>query len=1050
MKPFQNLLLIIGLLLSQALLSQKNAPVAGDAAQLVDLLKKDYNSIDPSTRNDELIKDRALVIATFKSYMTEIQNAALTDEIKKTSILLQKYDSIQIAYKKAQQVLSLYSSITVSAKDDNEARRIKETLTGLSNNVETYKGEYYTAKYKADDQELGFLKTVYNSKNEYAEYIIEQFINKYKAINNNVADALAKSNPNTSLQKGIPFLGGDMGFEVIIEGLSKFLSKRIKEELTTHVIDKVKEWLENPKENDPLSELKVLLPRTNAYLIDFKASQVTNFPNEIKQYIEDDFNHIIENMDGLRNTPRIQRLMASHPDVDFAMEALQLIPNLSKIKNPIDYFETIENSRNLSRWKESNEAVKFNIANTLQLSSMLAHSLTIIEGGQPRFAGSDFISTYGSDLNFYLLYVGFLNQQNTKYYDIHFFIKADNNFKLTTINDPSGINKAGEDALQFKFPLSEGFKKLVTIDLLSGVGTIGKLNKDRKFFETTFIQIGKNAEKVYTSALEIKKANKKGDKIGPDTVYTFVKSIIELAEEVTAAGDTLVNYLMTKAEIINKKITAIKIDYSIGTPIYTITSTSVPGSENIHSLQLKEKAEPYFAVANKTNDIVLDLQKTKYATALIKALEVTTEILPNKLTQSMNFLSNSITIMPEIQTNLIGNKSVIDGWFTEDWFKVIPVVNGSTAGVELKVDKELAASATLIYDELIKIKNYYFSHYEVDQKVMKDIGKLIVQVKNMQVKGNTNNSNELAEVKALLANPTFHYILISFYSNLRVDEFAEKLENEMKQYTVDIKGNAKNIFTDKEAEDLKKSFLTYIDATFTFLINNDKAALDTANQIFKNTALDFLLRAPEKFNFHLDEKVLKLIHFVNDMAVSENSDDIEKAIEAFALPAGSYSIKREAKFNISVNSFPGILPAIEATWKNNITYGSFSPAFTVPVGLSFTWGSKCGISQGIYMPIIDIGAVTRMHLSDDIDTDTSSSSTLPEFSFLSVFSPGLYYHLGFRKTPFSLNIGAQYGPGLREIKNNGDTKVYESVRFGIGFVIDIPLLNLHTKPRFKE
>ena len=1041
------LLYAFGFILPQVLYAQKNAPVAGDAAQLVDLLKKDYNSIDPTNIKDELVKDRSQVIAIFKSYMTDEQKDNLFKDSTYKNIA--NNSNAQKNYKIAQQSLSTYSALNISspAKDTFAARAYTIQIAELSKKVEDKKENVYYEKFKIDSAELLILRKNFSDENKYAEFIINQFINKYETTNTNGADAFAKSNPNNSLQKGIPFLGGDMGFETAIEGLSKFLAKRIKEELTTEVINKIKERLENPRGDDPLAELKVLLPRTNAYLLTFKASQVTSFPNEIKQYIEDDFNHILENMGGLRYTPRIQRLITDNPDADFALEALELIPILSKIKNPIDYFEIIGNSRNLSRWSESDDPIRFNIANTLKLSCMLAHSFTIIENGQSRFAGNEFISTYSSDLNFFLIYVAFLYQQNIKYYDINFII-ADNNFKLTTIKNPSQPVVSNKNSNQVKLPISIGMEKLIKT---FNENKIEEIKDDRKFFETIFNHLGQNTEKVYASALDIRKANKIGAKIGADTVYTFIKSIIDLVEEVTFASDTLVNYFMAKAEIIQMNMTKISIDYSNGKkPVYTFTSDT--GAKNIHSFQLKKKTEPYFKVANKTNDIVLDLQKKNYATAIIKALEIPGELMSNNLSPQLNILKNTITLLPAIETQWLTKNWYKKNWYAVEWCNVMHFIKIAKADSLYDIGNKIASSSNIIYDELNKIKNYYFLYYEndEDQTLIKYIVSFMELVNQMKVKGSlgTNGISRLTVFPELFENKTFQRIVISFYSNLRIDEFAENLEKEMNQMVLNRNGISKNIFRSGEADSLKINFLNYVDAAFNYLTNNDKEKFINANSTFKNTTTDLLLRVPEKSELHINESVLKLIHFINDMALSENSDDIEKAIEAFALPSGSYSNKREAKFNISVNSFPGILPALEITWKDKNNYSAFSPAFTAPVGLSFTWGSKSGFSQGIFVPVIDLGAITSMYFSDNIDTDTTSVRTLPEFSFLSIFSPGVYYHLGIKKSPLSFNVGAQYGPGLREITDSGDSNIYESIRIGIGIVLDIPLLNLYTKPRF--
>jgi hypothetical protein len=117
------------------------------------------------------------------------------------------------------------------------------------------------------------------------------------------------------------------------------------------------------------------------------------------------------------------------------------------------------------------------------------------------------------------------------------------------------------------------------------------------------------------------------------------------------------------------------------------------------------------------------------------------------------------------------------------------------------------------------------------------------------------------------------------------------------------------------------------------------------------------------------------------------------------------------------------------------------------VGLAISWGSKTGNTDGIFIPIIDVGAVTRLRLNAAAD----SASALPELAFKNIFSPGLYYTHGFKKSPFAINVGFQYGPQLQEVITSASgvqsTKLYDSIRFGVGFVFDIPLFNLSTKPR---
>jgi hypothetical protein len=205
---------------------------------------------------------------------------------------------------------------------------------------------------------------------------------------------------------------------------------------------------------------------------------------------------------------------------------------------------------------------------------------------------------------------------------------------------------------------------------------------------------------------------------------------------------------------------------------------------------------------------------------------------------------------------------------------------------------------------------------------------------------------------------------------------------------------------------------------------------------------EFALVIPEKLNIKLHPDLVLLIHFVNDMAVAQTAEDVEKAIDAFALPAGSYAIKRSAKTNVSINAYPGILAGKQYSFKGEDIPSALNLGFTAPVGVSLSWGIKRG-SLGVFIPIIDIGAVTRLRLDDTKDTEV-----LPELTFKNILSPGLFVSYGFPKSIISVNAGVQYGPQLKTINSkNGDALSYESFFAGMGLVLDIPLFNLHTRPK---
>lgn len=186
------------------------------------------------------------------------------------------------------------------------------------------------------------------------------------------------------------------------------------------------------------------------------------------------------------------------------------------------------------------------------------------------------------------------------------------------------------------------------------------------------------------------------------------------------------------------------------------------------------------------------------------------------------------------------------------------------------------------------------------------------------------------------------------------------------------------------------------------------------------------------------------------VVTAKNSDEVEKAIESVALPAGSSRIKRESLCNIALNAFVGLHGGHETI--KNADNGSALNAFglTAPVGVAFSWGThpvqqpggriKGGKSNGVFLSLIDIGAVTTLRFGD------TTTSRLPTIELRNIVAPGIFYSHGFGKCPLSLNVGIQYGPRLRELKSNSATVLDNGYwRVGLSLLMDIPLLNFYNK-----
>lgn len=986
--------------------AQMNAPVMGDAAKLIDLLKKDYNAISPETRDDEWMRDRSQVISIFRSYLSERQ----VKELQNDSLSASNFINASRSYQNAKLKLSSFNA----AAESPDSQIQKDFLEK--------KEKYLEAKARMDTSELSKIIEQYKAdSNLYVSHVAELFNRKYKAILEHNMDALAATNYSSSLQKALPFVGGDLTFEMLIDGLSKFLAKRIKEELTTYVIERVQEWLNNPAADNPITELKVLLPRTTQYLSDFNASQVTSFTNEIKQYIEEDFRNILANAANLRNTPRLQKLITAYPQLDFAFEAFEFIPLLSQMEHPIDYFTIIENSRNIHRWKLSDDPAEHNLANLLHLSAMMAHSLIITDNNQPRFVGSEFLNTYVKELNFYLLYAGFLHQQNLKYFDVSLIISGNSNMKVGT-----------RDTTSFTYPLSDALFKLVkNFD----ADKLEQLKKDRDFFSSILSRTAIHAERVYASVQEIKKANKlNGGTVGADTLHNFIEGIIDFSEEATAVSDTFISYFLDKAAIIGNQISNVKIDTVSGILRYTFTASKGKG---LSSINLSDKTKPYFTVARTANDMILDIRKKNYVIALLKAVEITGELMPQQ------DLSRITEILQQV------NAVLEDG--NRDYWKTMFSFVTDVQETEKKCKERRKEAAEFMSAELSKIRIFYETEYETT-----DLLDGISTLKNFLVLVRDNDKIAAGHDSArkawrILNGKDFQRLVISYYSKESLDVLFARLKIQLVSLKVKRGNRSVEIINSTEADRIVSLLKEYTELTFISFVKDTRADAKNLDKLNRklltevaNIIASYSTIVPLRFDPKLHQNMVSLIHFINDLAAAKNSDDVAAAIEAVALPSGSYAIKRNSICNISINSFPGIMPALEMTRMNGTTYGAFSAGFTAPLGFCISKGGDKGSSDGVFISVIDIGAVTRLRFDAQ-----DSTSSLPEFNFSNILAPGIFYHHGFRKTPLSLNIGLQYGPNLRTINPDGSTKSYESMRLGVGLVLDIPLLNLHTKPRIR-
>lgn len=214
--------------------------------------------------------------------------------------------------------------------------------------------------------------------------------------------------------------------------------------------------------------------------------------------------------------------------------------------------------------------------------------------------------------------------------------------------------------------------------------------------------------------------------------------------------------------------------------------------------------------------------------------------------------------------------------------------------------------------------------------------------------------------------------------------------------------------------------------------------------------------------------------FAVNLVNAKTTEEMVNALESAALPVGSYRIKRNSYFDISLNAYPGVFGGVEVVTNNAGLKGSpkfgFTWGATAPIGINLAWGHRNkwskdsfissatdtanvlryleenlkGSSSSIFFSLFDVGSVFAIRIQDGV-------SDLPELKFQNVFAPGVYYIYGFKDLPLSWMFGGQYGPQLRGFETTNSTDLNPIIidrsnfRIGTGLTVDIPVFNFYTK-----
>lgn len=196
----------------------------------------------------------------------------------------------------------------------------------------------------------------------------------------------------------------------------------------------------------------------------------------------------------------------------------------------------------------------------------------------------------------------------------------------------------------------------------------------------------------------------------------------------------------------------------------------------------------------------------------------------------------------------------------------------------------------------------------------------------------------------------------------------------------------------------------------------------------------------------------RYLSFAQNLIDAKDEKEMIAALEQAADPVGSFRLKRQHPMTASITSYPGLFIGREQYRdgvNNKTIFNNFG--FTAPLGLAVSF-SRQDLGPGIreyadnespdpktswtiFMPILDVGAISAFRLLDD-------SAELPETKWSNFLAPGLFLNLGFKNSLLTLHTGFQIGPEAQQLNSPLKPRLW---RFGLGLSADLHLWSIYNK-----
>lgn len=184
----------------------------------------------------------------------------------------------------------------------------------------------------------------------------------------------------------------------------------------------------------------------------------------------------------------------------------------------------------------------------------------------------------------------------------------------------------------------------------------------------------------------------------------------------------------------------------------------------------------------------------------------------------------------------------------------------------------------------------------------------------------------------------------------------------------------------------------------------------------------------------LPAQVSRALAFGAELIEAQDAAEVERAVNAFAAPVGSYASKRH-RFGFSITGTLALQAGGEVYLdrsRPSLPSSAGQLGGHLSLGLDLTWPLGSAGSFGFYVPILNLTPFASFSLQ--------SEQPAPSLEGVSLLSPGLFVRWGILDTPLILGAGVSYTPDLRAHEIVGTDGVLRTERLGalqIGLLLGV-------------